>query len=387
MSEIRVTNVLGENGNSPVNFTKGINMSGIVTATSFVPTAQGSLSHRNIIINGAMTVAQRASSTTSNGYGFVDRFQTNAISLSTGGNVTRSQQSLSSSDTGPWQAGFRKYARMSTVAAGTASANSYIEIYTHLEAQDIANSGWDYVSASGKITLSFWFRCSANQTFYAYLRSRDGTSQAYTFSFTASGNNTWTKITHTIPGNSNLTFNNDNGSGLSLYWLPFYGTDYTNNKTLNTWAAYDQNNQTPDMASTWLTSGAATWDITGVQLEVGPVATPFEHRSFGEELSRCQRYFYSYKPSSSMWRDGYSDANIYVKGQVSFPVTMRNNPSVTKVGTMIHSNNETNNVAAETPTTSVDEATSIVRGASSGRTYSYWNSLPNGVGFTFSAEL
>ena len=250
----------------------------------------GGLSHRNIIINGAMTLAQRGTSTTSNGYGFVDRFQTSVGTLSTGGNVTRSQQSLSSSDTGPWQAGFRKYARMSTVAAGTASANSYIEIYTHLEAQDIANSGWDYGSASGNITLSFWFRCSANQTFYAYLRSRDGTSQAYTFSFTASGNNTWTKITHTIPGNSNLTFDNDNGSGLSLYWTPFYGTDYTNNKTLNTWAAYDQNNQTPDMASTWLTSGAATWDITGIQLEVGDTATSFEHISFAENKRRCYRY-------------------------------------------------------------------------------------------------
>ena len=237
-----------------------------------------------------MRVAQRGVSTTSNGYGFVDRFQTAVGSLSTGGNVTRSQQSLSSSDTGPWQAGFRKYARMATVAAGTANANAYIEIYTHLEAQDIANSGWDYVSASGKITISFWFRCSTNQTFYAYLRSRDGTSQAYAFSFTASGNNTWTKITHTIPGNSNLTFDDNNDSGLSLYWAPFFGTDYTNNKTLNTWAAYDQNNQVPDMASTWLTSGAATWDITGIQLEVGDTATSFEHRSYDEELKRCKRY-------------------------------------------------------------------------------------------------
>ena len=250
----------------------------------------GQLSHRNIIINGDMRVAQRGVSTTSNGYGFVDRFQTAVGSLSTGGNVTRSQQSLSSSDTGPWQAGFRKYARMATVAAGTANANAYIEIYTHLEAQDIANSGWDYVSASGKITISFWFRCSTNQTFYAYLRSRDGTSQAYAFSFTASGNNTWTKITHTIPGNSNLTFDDNNDSGLSLYWAPFFGTDYTNNKTLNTWAAYDQNNQVPDMASTWLTSGAATWDITGIQLEVGDTATSFEHRSYDEELKRCKRY-------------------------------------------------------------------------------------------------
>ena len=270
------------------------------TCTAKLTSVGGSqLSHRNIIINGAMMVAQRGVSTTSNGYGFVDRFQTSLGSLSTGGNVTRSQQSLSSSDTGPWQAGFRKYARMATVGAGTANANGYIEIYTRLEAQDIANSGWDYVSASGKITLSFWFRCSANQTFYAYLMSSDGTSQSYPFSFTASGNNTWTKITHTIPGNSNLTFDNDNGSGLTLYWIPFFGTDYTNNKTLNTWAAHDQNNQIPDMASTWLTSGAATWDITGIQLEVGDTVTSFEHRSYAIEYDLCRRYYERWYGGSS----------------------------------------------------------------------------------------
>ena len=276
----------------------------------------GQLSHRNIIINGAMTVAQRATSTTSNGYGFVDRFQTNVSSLNTGGNVTRSQQSLSSSDTGPWQEGFRKYARMATVAAGTASAGSTIDFYTHIEAQDIANSGWDYTSASGKITLSFWFRCSANQTFYTYVRSRDGTQQGYTFAFTASGNNTWTKITHTIPGNSNITFDNNNDVGLSIYWIPYYGTTYTNNKTLNTWAEHSGSNTSPDMQSTWLTSGAATWDITGVQLEVGDTATTFEHRSYGDELRRCQRY---YEETYVMTDAG----NSYVRVPVLYKVEKR----------------------------------------------------------------
>ena len=77
MSEIRVTNVIGENGNSPVNFTKGINMSGICTASAFIP-SQGQLSHRNLIINGAMQVAQRGTSTTADGYNFLDRWQTSA---------------------------------------------------------------------------------------------------------------------------------------------------------------------------------------------------------------------------------------------------------------------------------------------------------------------
>ena len=313
------------------------NTSGIITATAFVPTT-GQLSHRNIIINGAMNVAQRATSTTSNGYGFVDRFQTNVASLSTGGNVTRSQQSLSSSDTGPWQAGFRKYARMATVAAGTASAGSTIDFYTHIEAQDIANSGWDYTSSSGKITLSFWFRCSANQTFYTYVRSRDGTQQGYTFAFTASGNNTWTKITHTIPGNTNITFDNDNEVGLSLYWILYYGTTYTNNKTLNTWAEHSGSNTSPDMQSTWLTSGAATWDITGVQLEVGPVATPFEHRSFGDELLRCQRYCYADRGSDDYHAVAQGHFNGSSTGitMLYTPVCMRAAPTLSyPVGTWI----------------------------------------------------
>ena len=311
----------------------------------------GQLSNRNIIINGDMRVAQRGVSTTSNGYGFVDRFQTAVGSLSTGGNVTRSQQSLSSSDTGPWQAGFRKYARMATVAAGTANANAYIEIYTHLEAQDIANSGWDYVSASGKITISFWFRCSTNQTFYAYLRSRDGTSQAYAFSFTASGNNTWTKITHTIPGNSNLTFDDNNDSGLSLYWTPFFGTDYTNNKTLNTWAAYDQNNQVPDMASTWLTSGAATWDITGIQLEVGDTATSFEHRSYGDELNRCQRYYQQFTGLSDQVCIGFGRSNGTTVAEFNVPlsVPLRASPTLNACSWAVFTATNQSNSASQTP--------------------------------------
>jgi hypothetical protein len=206
--------------------------------------------------------------------------------------ITQSQQSLSSSDTGPYEAGFRKYFRAALASAGTANTNAEVHLYSHLEAQNIANSGWDYTSSTSYITISFWFRCSTNQTFYFYLRTRDGTQQNYPFSFTASANNTWTKVTKTIAGNSNLQFDDDNGSGLSLNWIPFNGTDKTNNKALNQWDAYSGSNVLPDMASTWLTAGASTFDLTGVQLEVGSVATDFEHRSFGQELALCQRYFF-----------------------------------------------------------------------------------------------
>ena len=311
MSEIRVTNVIGENGSSPVNFTQGINMSGIVTATSFVPTV-GQLSHRNVLINGAMNIAQRyTSSTTHPAYG-ADRWRW-GFGNHSAGTVTASQQSLSSSDT-PYTLGFRKYTRLALGQAGTAAANTYISMRYKVEAQDIAQSGWNYNSASSDITISFWFRCSTNQTFYFEVKSEDGTPQSYVFSFTASGNNTWTKITKTIPGNSNLQIDNDNGSGLALWIYQFYGTDYTNNKTLDQWAAYSGSNVMPDMASTWLTAGASTWDLTGVQLEVGPVATPFEHRSYCEELARCQRYFAIFPGRSGgipFWQGYMGSSNGY----------------------------------------------------------------------------
>ena len=265
--------------------------SGIVTATAFVPSA-GQLSNRNIVINGAMQLAQRGTSSTTNGYETVDRFKLN--SGSTGVTVTFSQQSATSSDTGPWENGFRNYARIALASAGTAGATTYAEYQQRIEAQNLATSGWDYTSSSSDITLSFWFRPSTNQTFYGYLYTYDGTAQGYAFSFTATGNNTWTKVTKTIPGNSSIQIDNNNGAGLQLLIIPFYGTDYTNNKTLDTWAAHAGSNYFPDMATTWLTTGTPLFDLTGVQLEVGSAATPFEHRSYADELLRCQRYFEVY---------------------------------------------------------------------------------------------
>jgi len=249
--------------------------------------------NKNLIINGAQLIAQRGTSSTSAGYHTVDRFETGSGNI--GQNVTQSQQSLSSSDTGPYEEGFRKFKRAQLAAAGNANANAFVEaaIYS-IEAQDLANSGWDSTSSSSKITLSFWFRCSTNQTFTLNLRSEDGTSRMFSTTFTASANNTWTKITKTIPGNTSPTvqIDDNNGAGLKIFWSAFYGTDFTDSgSTMDAWKTYSGSSQGTDMASTWLTAGASTFDITGVQLEVGTVATDFEHRSIGEELLRCQRYY------------------------------------------------------------------------------------------------
>ena len=292
MSEIRVTNVIGENGDSPVNFTKGINMSGICTAPAFIP-SQGQLSHRNIVINGAMTVAQRGvSSSAGNGYHTVDR-----IKFRSGGNDeanTVSRIVLSSSDTGPYEKGFRYAYRMQNGNQTSVGTGDWAQIEYHPEAQDIANSGWDYTNPNSFITLSFWTRSSVGQRFYGYMDSIDGTGQRYSFATdggSALSANTWRFVSVTIPGNSNLQFDNNSDNGLDIKFVTYYGTSYTDNSyTMNNWAATGSNYM-HDFPSTWYTTNDATWDITGIQLEVGSVATPFEHRSYGEELIRCKRYF------------------------------------------------------------------------------------------------
>ena len=284
---------------------------------------------RNLIINGAMQIAQRgtslAATSQSSSFSTVDRWKLLWNHL--GVNGIETQGDVGSSDA-PYDLGFRKYHRIALASAGTASANSYIEYDYGIEAQDIATSTWDYTSASSYITLSFWFRPSTNQTFYATLRTKDGSTEyGYTFSFTATANNTWTKVTHSIPGNANLQFDNDNGPGLYLYIIPFMGTTYSGSSSLNSYRTWDGNVYCPDMATTWLTAGASTFDITGVQLEVGATATDFEHRSYTEELARCQRYYWQTPANNVLYSRQYNSGNRMIT--IMHPQEMRVKPDDT----------------------------------------------------------
>ena len=299
---------------------------------------------KNIIINGAMNVAQRGTSSTANGYGSVDRFR--ILYNGTDEAPTHAQVDVASGTT-PYTSGFRKaYKITNGNQTGGAGGADYIIVRTILEAQDIANSGWNYVSSSSNITLSFWVKSSVAQNFYGNLVSYDGTPQNYAFETGSLTADTWTKITKTIPGNSNLTFDNNTEAGVRLNILPFFGASYTGSVTLNQWAAYSGSAQTPANTSTWYTTNDATFEITGVQLEVGSVATDFEHKSFAEELALCQRYFQSISRSSSSnsvdgtFAAGTCNTNGGAGGilqvMVRFQTTMRAAPTMTQSGTFSH---------------------------------------------------
>jgi hypothetical protein len=278
---------------------------------------------RNLIINGAMQVAQRGTSATSGGYNSVDRFKVDY----SGGTVTQSQESLSSGT--PFELGFHKFYRATNTSVATDTAAHFRVLRHNIEDQNVANSGWNYKSSDSYITLSFWVRSSVSQEFYTYLNQ--GTdSYNYAFSIGTLAANTWTKITKTIPGNSNLTFDNDNSAGIELNIVPFWGTNFTTSgSTTDAWFAWNGASRVPDMTSTWATTSGATFDITGVQLEVGSVATPFEHRSYGEELALCQRYFQQVGKSGTfqmLSAQRWNSSALFTS--LPFTVPMRANPTL-----------------------------------------------------------
>jgi hypothetical protein len=241
---------------------------------------------RNLIINGAMQVAQRGTSSTAlTGYNVCDRWQVNGAVF----NFTTTQNTLTSSDT-PYQYGFRNSLKTENTSAGT-GASSYQLIRQRIEAQNVAQSGWDYTNSTSYLTLSFWVKSSLAGTYYYHIRTNDGTAQMFISSVTLSSN-VWKKVELSMPGNSNITINNDTGEGLNLNWYVHLGTTYSGSVTLDDWVTYDGNAQTPDYTQDWGNTLGATFELTGVQLEVGSVATPFEQRSFVEELALCQRYHY-----------------------------------------------------------------------------------------------
>ena len=135
-------------------------------------------------------------------------------------------------------------------------------------------------------------KTTVSQDFTVNLTTFDGTGKRYPMKTGTISANTWTKIVKTIPGDGNITMNNDNGKGMTIMWYPYLGNSYVGGSSINTWSSSNVSNFGGSPDSDWYTTNDATFELTGVQLEVGQHATPFEHRSYAEELRRCQRYYW-----------------------------------------------------------------------------------------------
>ena len=288
-------------------------------------TAQG---NRNLIHNGAMAVVQRGGSATT-GNRTVDRF------LNTYGSATITQ---SQDTTVPSGEGF-SFSYKHECTAASSSNGAFFGILYRVEAQDIRNSGWNYTDPNSRITLSFYARSSVAGTYMASLESNDGTVYNIASQYTLEAN-TWKRVVLNFPGNSNITIDNNNGQGLTVFPLKEYGSSYTTGSSFNTWTAHTSGTQSPDANINIHDTANATFFVTGVQLEVGEQATPFEHRSFGDELARCQRYFQVVGNSAYFAGNGVGSASIAVGIPLATP--MRAEPSVPDTGYKAHREGNTN---------------------------------------------
>lgn len=237
---------------------------------------------RNLIINGAMTVAQRGTSFTSaaNNTYPVDRFRVYRNGMD---NLV---YDLSQSSTAP--EGFANSLKLDVTTAETASAdNENLKIVTRIEAQNIQHLLYNTSNAKS-VTFSFWVRSSTTGTYAIEIYTADPNRQI-TNTYTINTADTWEYKTVTFVGDTSGAINNDNGIGLDISWFLSVPSNY-NSGDSTSWRTYNNDGrgygQTADVAST-----TGDFYITGIQLEVGDTATPFEHRSFSEELQLCKRYY------------------------------------------------------------------------------------------------
>jgi hypothetical protein len=281
----------------------------------------GGITGKNLIINGAMQVWQRGTTidTITSGDYFCDRWR--IAHSGTDGNID-----VDRSTDVPSGQGF-SYSQKISMDASEASldAADQINIAQRFEGQDLQKLAKGTSSAKS-LTLSFWVKSSVASTYSINLYDNDNT-RVISASYTVSATNTWEKKTITFAGDTTGALDNDNARSLDLtFWLDA-GTDWTGGTFGTSWAANVNNTRAYDTTG-WLESTSPEFYITGVQLEVGETATPFEHRSYGDELQRCMRYFeriggYDYAFIANGRQRNTTQSNI----GVVFKATKRANPT------------------------------------------------------------
>jgi len=286
----------------------------------------GGLTGRNLIINGAMQVAQRGTSQTGitgNGYFQApDRFRFEVNSAGT--------WSVSQSTTAP--DGFsNSYKIDCTTADASLAAGDYVLFMQRLEGQDLQHLKKGTASAES-VTISFWVRSAKTGTYIVELDDNDN-ARNINKSFTISAADTWEHKTITFAGDTTGAFDNDNNASLRvIFWLAA-GSNFTTGTLATSWEA--TNNVDRAVGNVNLADSTSNnWYITGVQLEVGEQATPFEHRSYADELVRCSRYLKQYKSTTlyNQFAFAHTESTTSHSALFTFDPPMRDTPTSVTVG-------------------------------------------------------
>jgi hypothetical protein len=274
---------------------------------------------KNRIINGDMRIDQRnagAAITPTNLQFSVDRW---ALNLSQASKFTAQQNA--GSVTPP--AGFSNYLGITSSSAYSVLAGDYFGIYQLIEGFNFADMAWGTANAK-TVTLSAWVRSSLTGTFGGSLFN-SGQNYCYPFSYSISTANTWTQISVTIAGPTAGTWvGSTNGAGVGIQFNLGTGTTYSG--TAGSWAAATYVSATG--ATSVVGTSSATFYITGVQLEVGSLATGFEYNDYGRQLAQCQRYYTTNLRGNGFVTNSTTDCALFL----AFPVTMRTTPTMGVTG-------------------------------------------------------
>jgi len=278
---------------------------------------------RNRIINGDMRIDQRNAGTevnpAVNGTYYPDRWRA-ATSAASKFKIGQNAGAV----TPP--TGFINYLGLTSLSAYTVGASEVFGVIQVIEGLNVADLGWGTASAA-TVTLSFWVRSSLTGTFGGSLRN-DGSTRSYPFTYTISVANTWEQKTVTIAGDTSGTWLTNNGIGINLTLS--IGSGSTLSTTAGAWAAGNYTSATG--ATSVVGTNGATWYVTGVQLEVGTVATPFERQLYNAQLAQCQRYYLreTHTVASSILHTygyGFSFNTTQFEFSYAFPVEMRSPPT------------------------------------------------------------
>ena len=279
----------------------------------------GDLGQRNIIINGNMQVAQRSTSVavTASGFHTCDRW---GIALSSDGRFTMSQASITDLE------GFGKALKLDCTTADTSIASDeLLLLYQRFEGQFLQKMQKGFSTAK-PVTLSFYVKGNANATYVAELLDADNSNRHINKSFSVT--TSWSRVSLTFPGDTTGKLDADNANSLRLHIWLHGGSNYTSGTLQTSWGSIVAANRAAGISS-FFDSTDREFFITGVQMELGEVATPFEHETFTENLIRCRRYFQQYDATNAYTRFalGVAYDGSSIAAPLNLPVQMRAAPT------------------------------------------------------------